>query len=339
MASSVGSRDLENRIDRTIGKTSLSVVVPVYNSENSLSELVARLEPVLPGLAGPFELILVNDGSGDRSWEVVEELVTRYKWVRGINLMRNYGQHNALLCGIRNARYEVIVTMDDDLQQPPEEIHCLLEELAKGYDVVYGTPQKIQQGFWRKLASRMVRSALYKILGRKIARQVNPFRAFYTSLRDAFANYAAPSVSIDVLLAWGATRYSAVPVPYAPRRSGSSTYTFGKLTSHALDMMTGFSTLPLRLTTWVGFACTLFGVGVLVYVIGRYFIEGGSVPGFPFLASVIAIFSGATLFALGIMGEYLSRIYTISMGQPHYVIHSMLEHKDDRPDFQSRITP
>jgi undecaprenyl-phosphate 4-deoxy-4-formamido-L-arabinose transferase len=317
-----------NQTGHTNGQSSLSVVVPVFNSENSLRELVARLEPVLSGLADQFELILVNDGSRDRSWQVIEELVTHYQWIKGINLMRNYGQHNALLCGIRESCYNVIITMDDDLQQPPEEIPRLLEKLTAGYDVVYGTPEKIQQGFWRRLASQAVRSVLHKILGHEIARQVNPFRAFYTSARNVFAGYAGPSVSIDVLLAWGATRYAAVPVPYAPRRSGSSNYTFGKLVGHAMDMMTGFSTLPLRLATLIGFIFTFLGMGLFLYVIVRYFIEGGSVPGFPFLASMISIFSGATLFTLGVMGEYLSRIYTMAMGQPHYVIQKVLEHKD-----------
>ena len=131
----------------------LSVVVPVYNSEQSLPELVERLQPVLGSAAEHFELILVNDASGDRSWEVVASLAAGHPWIRGVNLTRNYGQHNALLCGIRKARYETIVTMDDDLQNPPEEIPKLLEELDRGNDVVYGVPESERHGLFRDLAS------------------------------------------------------------------------------------------------------------------------------------------------------------------------------------------
>ncbi len=247
-------------------------------------------------------------------------LSSEYELLGGINLMRNYGQHNALLCGIRAARYEVIVTMDDDLQHPPEEIPKLLDKLAEGYDVVYGTPQKEQHGFWRDMASQVTKLALQNAMGSETACNVSAFRAFRTRVRDAFANYQGPFVSIDVLLTWGTTRFAAVPVRHDPRRMGVSNYTFRKLVTHAFNMMTGFSVLPLQLASLIGFAFTLFGLGVLVYVIGRYLIQGGSVPGFPFLASVVAIFSGAQLFALGIIGEYLARMYFRMMERPTYTV-------------------
>ena len=126
--------------------TGVSVVVPVYNSGDILPELVRRLGDVLHGTFGFFEVLLIDDGSPDRSWSAICTLAAQCHWVRGISLMRNYGQHNALLCGIRAAKYETIVTMDDDLQHPPEEIPGLLDKLAEGYDVVYGTPPKAQHG-------------------------------------------------------------------------------------------------------------------------------------------------------------------------------------------------
>jgi undecaprenyl-phosphate 4-deoxy-4-formamido-L-arabinose transferase len=298
----------------------ISVVVPVYNSEGSLPQLAARLDGVLSKVATRFELVLVNDGSRDRSWDVICELARQYNWVRGINLMRNYGQHNALLCGIRAAKYGLIVTLDDDLQHPPEEIPKLLEKLAEGHDVVYGTPEKEKHGLWRDLASQITKLALQTAMGAEIARSVTAFRVFRTSARDAFANYQSPFVSIDVLLTWGTTRFAAIPVRHEPRRIGASNYTFRKLVTHALNMMTGFSTLPLQVASLMGFAFTLFGLGILTYVVGRYLIQGGSVPGFPFLASIIAIFSGAQLFALGIIGEYLARMHFRTMERPPYVV-------------------
>ena len=301
---------------------SLSVVVPVFNSEQSLPLLCARLLPVLKEISEQYELILVNDGSRDNSWETICKLAEEFHWVYGINLRRNYGQHNALLSGIRTAKHGVIITMDDDLQNPPEEIPKLLEKLSEGYDVVYGTPQHERHGLWRDLASQITKLALQNAMGAKTARSVSAFRAFDTQIRAAFANYESSYVSIDVLLTWGAAHFAAIPVRHDSRQLGQSNYTLRKLVIHALNMMTGFSILPLQLASLVGFVFTLFGLGLLVFIVGRFLIQGGSVPGFPFLASTIVIFSGAQLFALGIIGEYLARIHFRMMGRPVYTVRS-----------------
>jgi len=301
----------------------ISIIVPAYNSAAILPELVARLEVVLKDSwprSSESELIIVNDGSRDDSWGAICRLAEGRDWIRGVNLMRNYGQHNALLCGIRMAKHDVIVTMDDDLQHPPEELHKLLDKLDEGYDVVYGTPQREQHGLWRDMASRATKMALQGSMGAETARSVSALRAFRTKVRNAFADYRSPFVSIDVLLTWGTTRFTHIPVRHDPRKSGVSNYTFRKLLSHAINMATGFSTLPLQLASLVGFTFTLFGLIMLVYVIARYIIEGGSVPGFPFLASAIAIFSGAQLFALGIIGEYLARMHFRMMERPTYTV-------------------
>ena len=302
----------------------VSVVVPVYRSEAILPELALRLGNVLRKITANYELLLVNDGSPDNSWEVIGQLQQQYAWIHGINLMRNYGQHNALLCGIRAASYDVIVTMDDDLQHPPEEIPKLLATIAQGYDAVYGTPEREEHGFLRDVASVVTKIALQSAMGAEIARQVSAFRAFRTEVAGAFRQYEGSFVSIDVLLTWGTNRFATTPVHHAPRKQGTSSYTFRKLITHAMNMMTGFSTLPLQLASVVGFAFTFFGLGVLLFVLCRYFITGGSVPGFPFLASIIAIFSGAQLFALGIMGEYLARMHFRSMQKPPYVVRADL---------------
>jgi len=306
---------------------SISVIVPVYNGELTVRQLVSRLEPVLAEHASSYEVILVNDGSQDKSWNLICDLAAQYPWVCGIDMMRNFGQHNALLCGIRAASSEIIVTIDDDLQNPPEEIPKLLGKLAEGYDVIYGTPHKEQHGLWRDLASQITKMVLQGAMGDKIARNVSAFRAFRAQVSDAFANYQGPFVSIDVLLTWGTTRFAAIPVNHDPRRAGVSNYTFRKLITHALNMMTGFSTLPLQIASIVGFGVTLFGVGVLFYVIGRYLIMGGSIPGFPFLACIIAIFSGTQLFALGIIGEYLARMHFRMMDRPTYAVRSTTSQK------------
>jgi undecaprenyl-phosphate 4-deoxy-4-formamido-L-arabinose transferase len=252
--------------------------------------------------------------------------------VRGIDLMRNYGQHNALLCGIRAAAGAVIVTMDDDLQHPPEEIGKLLAPLGEPgeeVDVVYGTPLAEQHGLWRDLASRATKLVLEGAMGAAVARRVSAFRAFRAELRDAFSQVANPYVSIDVLLTWATTRFAAVPVRHDPRRAGRSNYTFRMLARHAFNMVTGYSVGPLKLASLVGFASTLLGLLVLVYVVGRYLIQGTTVPGFPFLASVIAIFAGAQLFTLGIMGEYLARMHSRLMSRPVYSVRRVTSGEPD----------
>jgi undecaprenyl-phosphate 4-deoxy-4-formamido-L-arabinose transferase len=296
-----------------------SVIVPVYKGAETISELATQLIQTLEGRVPDFEIIFINDGSPDNSWEVITGLSRQYAQVRGINLLRNYGQHNALLCGVHQARGEVIVTLDDDLQNPPGEIPRLLNKLAEGYDVVYGTPTQEQHGLWRDLASQVTKLALKSAMGVDTARQVSAFRAFRTAVRQGFADYHSPSVSIDVLLTWGAARFTAVPVTHQPRLAGHSNYTFRKLVRHAMNMVTGFSILPLQLASMMGFAFALFGLLVLIYGVGRYLIQGGSVPGFPFLASTIAIFSGVQLFALGIIGEYLARMHFRLQDRPPYV--------------------
>ena len=300
--------------------TSVTAVVPVYNSADTLAPLVARLDAVLGTVADRYEIILVNDGSGDADWREIEALAKLNPAVRGIDMMRNYGQHNALLSGIRAATCDIIVTIDDDLQNPPEEIPKLLAKLTDDLDVVYGTPAREQHGFWRDMASQVTKMALQSAMGVETARNVSAFRAFRTQVRDAFASYQSPFASIDVLLTWGTTRFAAIPVRHESRTIGKSNYTFRKLVKHALDMLTGFSVVPLQLASLIGFVFTVFGILILAYVLTRYIIQGGSVPGFPFLVSIIVVFSGAQLLALGIIGEYLARMHGRTMEKPTYTV-------------------
>lgn len=304
---------------------SLSVVVPVYNSAGSLALLLERLASELPKIAAPFEVILVNDGSRDASWRVATDLVDQYPWVRAIDLMRNYGQHNALLCGIRATRHAIVVTMDDDLQHPPEEIPKLLAKLDEGFDVVYGAPEREEHDPWRRFASSATKSALQSAMGVSTARHVSAFRAFRSHLRAAFSDYQNPYVSVDVLLTWGTVKFTSIAVRHEARAIGASQYTVRKLVTHALNMVTGFTVWPLRFASLIGFAFTLVGAVAMAYVLIVYLMTGGAVPGFTFIASLVALFSGAQLFALGIIGEYLSRMHVRLMGRPAYTIRAYLD--------------
>ncbi len=303
----------------------ISVVVPVYNGADTLEALARRLADVLPMVAGQYELVLVNDGSPDDSWDVIGRLAQQYSWVQGVMLMRNYGQHNATLCGIRQARYEVIVTMDDDLQNPPEEMGKLLDKLAEGYDVVYGVARQREQAWWKSLFSALLKRSIAYLMGLRTVRDIGAFKAFRTHLRDAFAGYNNPDVLVDVLFSWGTTRFASVPVDEAPRSVGTSNYTFWKLVRVSLLVLTSYTTIPLRFASIVGFFFTLVGFVIFLYVLAVYF-TAGSIPGFPFLASTITLFSGVQLFALGLIGEYLARMFERTAGRPAYAIGSTTEH-------------
>jgi len=303
-----------------------SVVIPVYNSAETLEPLIKRLGQVLPKVAKAYEVILVNDGSPDNSWEVIHELAKRHPWVRGIDLMRNSGQENATLCGIRAATHEVIVTMDDDLQHLPEEMPKLLEKLDEGYDIVYSIPSKRHQPWWKNLSAVIVKRTIAYVMGIKTVRDISTYKAFRAGLRKAFDNYHAPDVMVDVLLSWGANRFASVTVEDAPRSKGRSNYNFIKLVKVAFLVLTSYTTLPLRLASILGFVFIIFGFFVLVYVLFTY-LAVGSVPGFSFQASIIAIFSGVQLFALGIIGEYLARMFERSMARPPYIVRSTVGHE------------
>ncbi|WP_223163858.1 glycosyltransferase family 2 protein [Mycobacterium simiae] len=304
----------------------LSVVIPVYRAAPTLRELYGQLTIAMQKIAPTFEIIFVEDCGDDESWSIIAELAAADERVHGVRMSRNYGQHNALLCGIRAARHDVIVTMDDDLQHPVSEIAPLLAALGPDVDVVYGAPQTEQHGLLRNAASRLTKLALASAMGAETARNVSAFRAFRTRLRDGFCDYRSPTVSIDVLLTWTTTRFTAIKVRHAPRAAGVSGYKVTRLIRYAIDLMTGFSTLPLQISSLIGFALVLFGVAIFVWVGANYLINGSEVPGFAFLASIIAIFSGAQLFALGIIGEYLARMHFRSMDRPTYVVRETVTH-------------
>ena len=303
-------------------QTGVSIVVPTYKSPTTLTELVERTE--LLGLSA-FEIIIVDDGNNDATWEQIGLLSQSKKSVIGLRLGRNFGQHSALLAGVRKAKYHQIVTIDDDLQNPPEEIPNLLAELVNGVDVVYGVSTQVRQNVWRRFTSRTAKAIFAKVLGFESAISISSFRAFRTQLREGFAGELGPHVSLDALLTWSTSRFSTLEVEHHARRVGKSNYSFTKLVRFMLDTATSYSTRPLRLATTLGFITTLFGLLLLVWVVGNAIFVGDSVPGFPFLAASIAVFSGVQLVVLGILGEYLGKIHFRAMNKPTFSVSETTE--------------
>lgn len=300
--------------------SSVSVVVPVYNGAQTLAELVERLVAVLAAREAPFEVILVNDGSEDESWPLVERLAAADPRVRGIDLMRNFGQHAALLAGIRAVRHAVTITLDDDLQHPPEEIPKLLEELERGADVVYGAALETRHSRPRRVVSWLHHRLLSLLADWPTARYSSSFRAFRSELRSAFEHYSGSVVTLDALLGWGARRFSHVLVTHAPRRSGASNYGALRLLLHALQTLTSFSVRPLRVASLLGLACTAIGLAATAYAILFYRVRGLAIPPDTFIFAVVCSFSGIQLFALGIIGEYLARVHVRTLERPPYAV-------------------
>ncbi|HEY9732153.1 MAG TPA: glycosyltransferase family 2 protein [Drouetiella sp.] len=298
---------------------SVSVVIPCYNSQASLPQLLANVSAVLADTVLAYEIICVNDSSSDQTWKVLSELVQQYP-LQAIDLMRNYGQQNALLCGIRAARHEVIVTLDDDLQNPPSEIPKLLSKLVDGYDVVYGTPAVYRQSFLRSVTSRAVRALLRSVLKVEAALDISSFRAFRTCLREGFSDFRSPCSSLDVLLTWATTKATAVTVEHHSREFGKSKYSWCHLMGVAVNLMTSYSLLPLRLAAINGAICLAIGSIVLVGLFVHQMIFAYGFGGVSLLAAIICFLSGVQLISIGVLGEYLARIHASTISQPPYLI-------------------
>lgn len=301
----------------------VSIVVPVYNSSKSLLCLVSELEESLK-TSIHYELVFVDDNSSDDSWQIIFDLVTSHTFMKGIRLCRNFGQHNALLCGILKSSGQIVITMDDDGQHPASAIPKMVDNIKKGADVVYAYPIEEKQDFLRGVASRLTKFALASAMGETNARHASAYRAFRSDAMTAFEQYRGAVVNIDVILTWAATSYKFIPVNFRERSFGHSGYTPIMLVRHAMNMMTGFTTRPLKIASYIGFAFALVGAIFLFYVLVTWLAKGSSVPGFTFLASIFIIFSGSQLLALGIIGEYLARIYVGAMGRPSYLIREIL---------------
>ncbi len=299
---------------------SVSIVVPCFRSAPTLPVLVSRLNEVMRRAKVSYEVILVVDGSPDETWEAASDLAKDNDCVRAIRLARNYGQHNALVAGIRAARHDVIVTMDDDLQHPPEEVPTLLAALTDDLDLVYGLPNEEEHGVVRSLASRLVKAGMAGPVGVRNARLLSAFRAFRTFLQQGFDQVHGPYTSVDVALSWSTTRVGAVTVRMESRTVGRSGYTVRTLVRHALNMLLGYSTAPLRLVTYFGFLVGLGGLVLLGRLLWLYFEGTTSVAGFTTITSLITVFCSAQLIAIGVLGEYVGRIHSGGMGRPTYII-------------------
>ena len=298
----------------------LSIVVPVYNSGSTLGSLLERLTQTIAAITQSYEIILVDDGSRDDSWAAIQNLGVNYsEHLVAIQLMRNYGQHNALMCGLGVARGEFVVTMDDDLQNPPEEIPKLLAHIKQhGLDLVYGCPSKRNHAAWRNLGSTIVWHFYRTVFRNPVT--PTPFRIMRHQMAQSVMFYDLNFTYLDGLLAWCTSRIAGIEVEHVARAQGRSGYSLGKLLGLALNLYTNFSLIPLQIVSGVGFVTATSGFLVGLFYLVQFFASNIAVPGFASTIIAVLILGGAQLLALGVIGEYLGRLHLNVNRKPQYVI-------------------
>ena len=298
----------------------ISVVVPVYRSAPTVELLLRRVSAVLEGITPSYEIVLVEDCSPDDTWEAIERARSAHgEHVVAVQLMRNYGQHNALMCGLRMARGRVVVTMDDDLQNPPEEIPKLLARLDEGgFDLVYGSAEARQHAGWRNLGASLVWSFYRRVFGGRVT--PTTYRAMRHELARSVQFYDLNFTYLDGLLAWCTTRIGEVTVEHHARAVGTSGYSVRKLLVLALNLYTNFSLLPLQMVSAVGLLAALGGFVLGAYYVVLYFTSSIAVPGFASTILAVLMLGGVQLLALGVIGEYLGRLHLNVNRKPQFIV-------------------
>jgi undecaprenyl-phosphate 4-deoxy-4-formamido-L-arabinose transferase len=304
----------------------LSVVIPVYNEEANLPELLGRLTATLASLGRPYEIVLVNDGSRDRSLPLLREAAARDPHLVVVDFNRNYGQHAAVFAGFEVSRGEVVVTIDADLQNPPEEIPKLVAKMEEGYDVVGSIRVQRQDSALRKVASRIVNRMTALATGVQLSDYGCMLRAYSRPVVKVLSESHEISTFIPVLADLFAGRVTEIPVAHSERKHGESKYSLLKLVRLQFDLMTSFSVLPLRVTMGIGVVMAVVSILIALVLIAGRLIYGQewAVSGVFTLFALVFFFLGVQLFAIGLLGEYVGRIYQEVRRRPRFVIRQVI---------------
>ncbi len=295
-----------------------SVVIPVYNSETTLEELFNRLKSVFEKIEEEFEIIFIDDGSKDKSWQKLEDLHNNDERVKIIRLRRNFGQHNAIMCGFHFVQGENVITMDDDLQNPPEEIPKLISKINEGYDIVYGKYISKKHNLFRNMGSSIIQIVYKNVFN--LQNNITAFRIVKKALIQSILKYEKNYVFIDGLLAWNTNNIGNIHVLHLDRGHGRSGYRFKKLLTLSLNMITNFSIIPLQIASILGLLFSFLGFIMAVYFLAKKIIFDIPVAGYTSLIIAITFFAGIQILALGLIGEYLGRIHLNINEKPQYEI-------------------
>jgi len=298
----------------------ISVVIPVFNEEDNLVELHARLAATMDPVGRPWEVIYVDDGSKDRSWDLLSRIQAADPHVRLVRFNRNYGQHMAIFAGFEKVRGSVVVTLDADLQNPPEEVPKLVAKLDEGFDVVSGWRQNRHDSVLRKIPTWMVAKLTSKVVGVQLRDYGCMLRAYRREIVEAMCVSQETSSYIPALANIYAASVAEIPVAHAERSGGESKYSLFKLIKLNFDLMTGFSVLPIQMISVLGVLVALVGLGFGLFLFARRLIVGPEVEGVFTLFAILFVFVGLQILGVGIMGEYLGRVYREVRRRPRFVI-------------------
>ncbi|MBY0573510.1 MAG: glycosyltransferase [Undibacterium sp.] len=313
-------------------KPELSVIIPVYNEEAGLGNLYARLYPALDQLAArgiSYEVVFVNDGSRDRSAAILaDQFRARADVTRVVLFNGNYGQHMAILAGFQASRGAIVVTLDADLQNPPEEIGALVDKMREGYDYVGSIRRKRQDAAWRTYLSKAMNRIREKMTRIKITDQGNMLRAYGRNVIDLINQCTEVNTFVPALAYTFARKPTEITVEHEERSAGESKYSFYSLIRLNFDLMTGFSIMPLQIFSMMGMVLSgASGALVLLLLIRRFFL-GAEAEGLFTLFAIAFFMMGVILFGIGLLGEYVGRIYQQVQGRPRFVVQTILEQEN-----------
>jgi len=305
-------------------KLKFSVVIPVFNEEATLEPLHTRLTKVLKSLGQPYEIIFVDDGSTDESFQTLTKLHQKDNNVKVIRFTRNFGQHPAIMAGFISTQGEVIITLDADLQNPPEEIPKLLARLNEGCEVVFGIPQRRKHSAFRRAGSNFAKWVLSRLLPAE-ATNFSGFRVLKSDVVDQLKLLNEKNKFLDGLLCWMGYRVGTVEVEHHIRQTGKTKYSLPKLINLWFDMVISFTDLPLKIATLGGSFLGIIGFLLALFYFIRYLLYGSDVPGFATIVILITIFFGIQFLCLGILGEYIGRMNKEVKNKPEYIIRDRVE--------------
>ncbi|OGO20301.1 MAG: hypothetical protein A2144_14125 [Chloroflexi bacterium RBG_16_50_9] len=306
-----------------MSRTRFSVVIPVFNEEQNLPLLYSRLAPVMTSLGETYEIIFIDDGSHDASFEILKSLHEKDKNIKVIRFTRNFGQHPAIMAGFEAAEGEVIITLDSDLQNPPEEIPRLLKKLDEGYEVVFGVFTHRKHSPFRRAGSAFTKKVLATILPSGVT-NISAFRVLRSYVVQRFQLFGERSKFLDGLICWMGYRVGTIEVEHEKRYAGKTKYNIFKLVTMWFDIVVSLTEIPLKFATYAGIIMGIFSLLLAFYYLVRYFFYGFSVPGFATTVILIAFFAGIQLFCLGILGEYVGRMNKEVKRKPEFIVREKL---------------
>lgn len=297
----------------------VTVVVPVYRGATSIAELHRRTSAALLATGETFEIIFVDDRGSADNWPAIQALSASHPEVRGVRLSRNFGQHAATLCGMTRAHGDWIVTIDEDLEQPPESIPTMLAKAREGHSVVYGVNEQRSHAYWRNITSELGRSA-FKFAIPSLNRDYTSFRVIHRSVAKGLERFQSPFTFIDGYISWITNTYATVVVPHDAGLHTSSSYSLRKLLAHMVNIFVTFSDLPLRIATWLGLGASVGGALWGVTIMAAKLLGLVNVSGYASIMAGMTFIGGLQLLILGIFGEYLGRINFKTASMPLFLV-------------------